>query len=72
MTDPKPVFLLTKAIRIVPTGPLGVYDSTAQLTVLASDPQTPMIVAQGTAPTQSKTNAWPGDDDPDPARPRCY
>ena len=72
MNDYKPIFLLSKALVIEPKGPECYYNSDLQLTVLASDGITPLVVSGENAPTHSKTMSHPGDDDPDPGQERCY
>jgi len=72
MSEKKPVFLLSGAVIVEPKGPEGHYNSDLQLNVLSKDGVTPLISSGETAPTHSKTAAWPGDDDPDPAQDKCY
>ena len=72
MEQPKPVFLVSKAIVVEPDGPEGYYDTKLQLNTVSRDDRTPLVLSGVSAPTQSKTLQRPGDDDPDPEQGRCY
>lgn len=72
MTEKKPVFLISHAIILEPKGPESHYDSNLNLNVLSKDGITPVVASGENAPTHSKTEAYPGDDDPDPDQDRCY
>lgn len=68
----RPVFLLSQAVKIEPNGPDGHYHPELQINVVSKDDPAPLVTAGPRVPTHSKTNARPGDDDPDPGQPRCY
>jgi hypothetical protein len=72
MTTKKPIFLLSKAVAVEPSGTDCRYDSDLQLNVLISDGITPLVDSGENLPTMSKTHAHPGDDDPDPGQDKCY
>lgn len=68
----KQVFLISCAQAITLTEAEALYNSALQINVLSTDNQTPAVLAGQSAPTHSKTNQFPGDDDPDPGQDRCY
>jgi hypothetical protein len=72
MNQPKPVFLVAKAIVVKPEGPEGYYDPELELNTVSKFVKTPLVLSGGSAPTHSKTYQRPGDDDPDPGQDRCY
>lgn len=72
MSEKKPVFLISRAITILPKGLVSHYDYNLNLNVLSKDGVTPVVASGENAPTHSKTEAYPGDDDPDPGQDRCY
>jgi len=72
MNQPKPVFLVSKAIVVEPEGPEGYYDPELELNTVSKLIKTPLVLSGGSAPTQSKTYQAPGDDDPDPGQDPCY
>lgn len=72
MTNKKSIFLISKAVTVEPSGVDCHYDSDLQLNVLDSDGITPLVDSSRNQPTMSKTQALPGDDDPDPGQDRCY
>ena len=63
-------FLLNKAQLIPAVERLAVYDEDQHLSVVESTRQPIVLASLGI--THSKTNAYPGDDDPDPGQDRCY
>ena len=66
-----PVFLLSRSIEIMPSGPAIIYDQEQSINVLVEDGTTPAVISEyGT--TRSKTDSAVGDDDPDPGQDRCY
>lgn len=72
MNQPKPVFLVSKAMVIEPDGPAGYYNPELHLNTVSKEDQTPLVLSGVSAPTHSKTRQHPGDDDPDPGQDKCY
>jgi hypothetical protein len=67
------VLLLSKADECELRKPDFVYDPKEGLNYLEEDGKLRVAVLAASAPpTQSKTMAEPGDDDPDPDDDRCY
>ncbi len=64
------VLILKNAKRLPPVKSVAVYDERQHLSVIEATGQPVVMTALGT--THSKTNAYPGDDDPDPGAERCY
>lgn len=64
------VLILKKAKRLPVVRSIAVYDEIQHLSVIKSTGQPVVMTELGT--THSKTNAYPGDDDPDPGAERCY
>ena len=69
----KRAFLLSKAPRLPLQSLGGFYDEDQQLNVVVKrDRIFPFVSEDGFGWTESKTEAAPGDDDPDPEDEGCY
>lgn len=64
-------FLMKGAMTIPVPAPEGEYDRAVEVNVHRVEGR-PLVLVHGQPPTQSKTAARPGDDDPDPGHGRCY
>ena len=71
--DRKKVFLLSAAHDLEMKPPEGFYDVNKGINVKVDRGQImPVVCLEMAPPTESKTMAAPGDDDPDPDDERCY
>ncbi|MCK4247165.1 MAG: hypothetical protein KAT49_04680 [Methanomicrobia archaeon] len=69
----KNVYLLKKANSYKLESLPGFYDEERQINLIPIDnKKCPLVSLEMSPPTQSKTFAAPGDDDPDPEDERCY
>lgn len=69
----KEVYLLTKASLYELEKLPGSYDDECCMNIIKlDDERVPLVTVEMGGPTQSKTMAAPGDDDPDPEDERCY
>jgi hypothetical protein len=64
------VLILKNAKRLPEVTSVTVYDEEQHLSIIKATGQPVVMTELGT--THSKTNAYPGDDDPDPGAERCY
>lgn len=71
--DKKNSFLLNGAHNLELKEPIGYYDYEHDINIkVEEDKIVPVVSLDMAPPTESKTAAAPGDDDPDPADERCY
>jgi len=69
----KRVLLLSKAYSFKLQDSPGFYDKKRKLNIVSIEGvDYPVVTIEGAPPTQSKTFAYPGDDDPDPVDESCY
>ncbi len=69
----KNVYLLTNASSYELKNSPGLYDEKRNINIIMVDGKKyPLVSLEMSPPTQSKTFAAPGDDDPDPEDERCY
>lgn len=69
----KNVYLLAKASCYELKSLPGSYDEKRKINItMVNGKKYPLISLEMSPPTQSKTLADPGDDDPDPEDERCY
>jgi hypothetical protein len=72
MSNQKGTFLVSKSVKVETKDPIGIYDPKLQVNVVSLVDRTPLILSEAAPPTHSKTEARPGDDDPDPGYDLCY
>lgn len=67
----KSAYLLKKGMIVDASVAEGIYDHGRHLNVVPTTGET-LVESNGLAPTQSKTAAAPGDDDPEGIQKLCY